>query len=869
MEMEEAPDSMWQRIDALLDAVWDLDPAEQSAFLDEACAGLPDLRTEVESLLAAEARAPDFLDGDAASFAGPAYARAFGGEAVPRTRRIGPYRLLDEIGRGGMSRIFRAERVDGAFEHEVAVKLLRLGLDSEVARRRFRLEQQVLATLQHPNIAQLLDGGLTDDDVPYLVMEHVDGVPITEYCAAHGCAIDERLELLATVGEALQYAHRNLVVHRDLKPSNILITEDGTVQLLDFGIAKLLDADAAGFTVPATRTGLRPMTPAYAAPEQVRGEAVSAVTDVYQLGVLAYELFTGRRPYEAAERSPFEVERAVLKETPARPSTAARSSVSSDSSDAPSARRAEALRGDLDAIVMKALRTEPDERYASAEAFVGDLERYDAGRPVAARSPTAGYRMRKFVRRHTVGVVASVAAVLVGALFVLILIRQQAQTAQQRDRAQAEAQAAEQVTSYLVDLFEASDPASAQDAEVTAQQLLQRGEQRVDQLNDQPAVQAAFLDAMGRAHQGLGHYDTARAMMQRSLQLRRAAYGPRHPDVAESLSHLAGLYAEERHFEPALPLYREALSIRREVFGPDHPRTAHAMGGLAVALRNMNKPDSALTLARRVLTIYRRHRDRTHPDVLNAEHALAYTLRALGRYEEGASVYRRVLDKQMQRYGSRHPEVAATHNDLGYLLKKQGNYEAAARHYRKALDIRRAVLGPAHPKTTLIMQNLAGTLWEMERYDEVEAVLRERVRAIRSHAPTDSTRLGRALGGLGRFLAGRGRFADAIPPKRDVYRIYRARHGASALYTLCQGGELGALLKATGRGRAADSLLRRHHAALQARRDTILQHRDRYTRLDVQHNLRAMIDIFEQQGLTAWVQRYASLNDDYTPSDTG
>jgi serine/threonine-protein kinase len=862
--MQHLTDDAWQQINNLLDAAWELTPDERAVFLDQACADAPELRRQVEALLHAEAHAPSFLNSDALAFAGPAYAGMQDLHAPSRRhKQIGPYRLIEEIGRGGMSRVFLAERVEGAFDHEVAVKLLRIGLDTEAARQRFRLERQVLASLDHPHIARLLDGGLTEDDVPYLVMDYVDGQTITEHCRTHQCSVAQRLELLATVGEALQYAHRNLIVHRDLKPSNILITGDGTVKLLDFGIAKLLDADNADFTVPATQTGVRPMTPAYAAPEQVRGAAVSAATDVYQLGVLAYELLTGRRPYAAEERSPFEVERAVVNEQPDRPSSVVQAAEDAGSSGSFANRQQ--LRGDLDAIVMKALRKAPDARYASAEAFVADLERHLGGRPVEARRPTVGYRFQKFVQRHTVGVAATAAAVIVTAGLIVLLLREQAQTAEQRNRAQAEAETAEQVSAFLVGLFEASNPAD-EDADLTAQGLLKQGEQRITALEGQPRVQAQMLDAMGRAYQGLGRYDSAQAMISRSLRLRRETLGAGHPAVAEGLIHLADVHAARRDFEPVLPMYRRALSIRKEAFGAKHPKTAHAMERLAVALRNMNRPDSAVMLARRALNIQQNRREAAHPDVVDAQHTLAYTLRAAGRYEEGAARYRQVLQRERERYGEKHHKVANTHNDFAYLLKQQGNYEVAVQHYREALAIRRTVFGPAHPKTTLVMQNIAGALWRLERYDAVESILRDRVEVLQNYAPTDTTRLGGAYTGLARFLAQRGRFEAALPHHRAVYELYRAHLGPEALYTIKQSGELGALLKAVGKDREADSLLSRHYDVLQARRDTIMQHRDRYIQLDVEYSLRSMIKIFEQRNLTELAQRYQTLKAEYTDS---
>ncbi len=873
----ELPDAeTWTRIDTLLAKALDRPPGERIDFLQTACPDEPELREAVNQLLESEDRVPDFLEGDAIDLVLPLLPEVPSTltDAGARGRRIGPYRLIDKIGRGGMSAVFRAERTDTPYQQQVALKLLPPSLASDALARRFEQEQQIMASLNHPYIAKLLDGGVTEGpaEQPYFVMEYVEGRPIDAYCRDEQLPVDERLALFETVGEAVQHAHRNLVVHRDLKPSNVLITDDGTPKLLDFGIAKLLADHEMPVERMQTRTGDRWLTLPYAAPEQIRGEAMTTATDVYQLGVLAYELLTGHRPYEAAERSPFEVERAVLEETPTRPSSMVRkrSSVGDFRSDNPDPEAlARRLRGDLDAILRKALRKDPSERYASMETLLRDLDRYREDRPIEARTPTMGYRIRKFAGRYRSGLLASVAGLLVVMGFIVALLHQRGVALTERNRAQAEAQTAEQVSAFLVDLFEAGDPATSAGGPVTAQELLDRGRQRIGRLNDQPAVQAGLLGAMGRAYQGLGRYDSARTMLERSVALRRRVHEANHPEVATSLDHLADVYAEERDFESALPRYRDALAIRRAALGTDHPKTATSMHGLAGALRNMGKPDSAITLAKQaVQTLHQHHQDSTHPEVLEAQHTLAYALRAAGRYKEGASLYRRVLEHEKARHGAGDQELAGTHNDFAYLLKQQGNYAAAVDHYRQALQIRRKVLGPAHPKTTLVMQNLAGTLWEMERYDEVESTLRARVDALQNHAPTDSTRLGGALGGLGRFLAERGRFEEAIPPKRAVYQLYREHRGANALYTICQSGELGALLKAVGRDAAADSLLRRHYTVLQARRDTIVRHRDRYTRLDVRYSLRAMVKIFEQRGLTELAQRYDALRTSYTASST-
>ena len=704
--MDALSDTDWNELDRLFDEALDRPPDERTAFVEEACADRPRLRAELKSLLAAEDGADEFLEQEAVSFAAPAYEPDEGESiaddplAAP-AHRVGPYRLDEEIGRGGMSRVFRAVRTDGGFEQVVAVKLLRIGLDTEAARRRFRLEQQVLAKLQHPHIAALLDGGLTSDDVPYLVMEYVDGRPITTYCDEQTLPVSERIELLLDVGRALQHAHQNLVVHRDLKPSNVLVTEDGTVKLLDFGIAKLLDETEVSMTVPDTRTGIRPMTPAYAAPEQVEGASVSTATDVYQMGALAYAVLTGHRPYGASCRR--EVEEAILEAEPRRPSTVvcearAAPSEEDDRPETPegiSAARGTSLRrlrhqleGDLDTILQMALRKETDRRYASVEAFTGDLARYQDGQPIEARSASLAYRARKFVQRHRWGVGIALAFAGVVLTFGMLLV-------QQRERAQQEAQKAEIVSSYLVDLFGAGAPASTADT-ITARTLVRRGLQRVERLRDRPVVQAEMLDALGQAARGIGEWERADSLLERALALRRRHLEPPHPDLVASLLHVADTDWSAGRYWEARPLYEEALGMSRQLTSRQH--RADILEGLAETMSKQGAPDSAEVLMRRAIDLRRRSETAGEPSRVVDQMELARIIQDQGAHDEAESLYRAALRRMEAGTGYTAPERVEAYNRFGDLLRRKGENVAAATYYRKALSVADSTIGADHPR---------------------------------------------------------------------------------------------------------------------------------------------------------------------------
>ena len=385
----------WRRLSDVLDAALARDPLDWPEVLDATCAGAPDLRREAQELLDRIDDVSGFLASPPTSVAAALVAEAEGTTDTAAGRRVGAYSIVREIGRGGMSRrVFLAQRASyGRFEQHVALKLLRPGLDTEVDRSRFRAERQIVALLNHPNIARLLDGGLTDADQPYLVLEYVDGLPIDVYCDAHALPVRRRLELFLKAAEATQYAHRNLIVHRDIKASNILVASDGTVKLLDFGLAKILEPHGYDRESAGTQTVANWMTPEYAAPEQIKRESITTLTDVYQLGVMLYRLLANRLPFTTSKGDLRELEAAVMRGDPPPPSAAI-----AESDPA----RPRLLRGDLDAIVLKALRREPDERFASVEALADDLRRYLSGHPVRARRSTALYRARRFVRRHRV-----------------------------------------------------------------------------------------------------------------------------------------------------------------------------------------------------------------------------------------------------------------------------------------------------------------------------------------------------------------------------------------------------------------------------------------------------------------------------------
>lgn len=622
------------------------------------------LAAAVERLLAAAERPDPRLDPDA--WAGR---RIWTPADLPpdparEHDRVGSYRVLREIGRGGMSVVYLARRDDGQFDRHVALKFL--GVHHALGVRRFERERRILAGLAHPHIARLLDGGSDAAGRPYIVMEYVEGRPLDQYCNETGADLDRRLELIGVVADAVEYAHRNLVVHRDLKPSNILVTADGQVKLLDFGIAKLISpADPTGGE-PATRTLLRVLTPEYASPEQVRGERITTATDVYQLGVLLYELVTGTRPFERAGDGFGELERSICEGTAPLPSTAAgRRHEVLDGLEHPTARRRR-VRGDVDAIILKAMAPQPERRYATVGELRDDIRRFRSGAPVRARTPTPWYRGAKFVRRHRPGVAMAVllAALIAGYITTM--------TVQSR-RVLAEAAKTQQVKDILASLFTAANPGVSHGREPTASELLEAGARRVAELEGQPEVQAELMALLGEVYGTLGRYPEAAALLEPALELRRRHLRPLDPELARTAQQLGTI----RHFEGRLTeaesLLREALDIRRRSLGEQHGLVGITLEELGDLLHTRGELVEAEDVLQQAIGIQRQ----AGYFAVSAERYLGNVYRDRGASAASETLYRRSLRATEARFGVVDPIASLTRSELALLLAETGRPQEA------------------------------------------------------------------------------------------------------------------------------------------------------------------------------------------------
>jgi tetratricopeptide (TPR) repeat protein/tRNA A-37 threonylcarbamoyl transferase component Bud32 len=790
----------WQKIENVFHEAVARRPAERAAFLARACAGDAELRAEVEALLA-EDGGRETLFATLINEAAGSFAERQRGALTGQ--RLGPYLITGALGEGGMAEVYRAVRDDEQFRKEVAIKLVKPGMASDFMLSRFRHERQILANLDHPNVARLFDGGTTPDGLPYFVMEYVAGAPITEHCEARGLPLRRRLELFRKVCAAVSHAHRNLVVHRDLKPSNIFVADDGEPKLLDFGIAKLLDPELAPASLgPAhTATAMRMMTPDYAAPEQVRGEPVTTATDVYALGAVLYELLTGARAHELKGRSLQEIDRVICREEVVAPSErVARGNVAH-------ARLRRELRGDLDNIVLMAMRKEPGRRYPSVDQLSEDIRRYLEGRPVKARPDTLGYRAGKFVRRHRAAVAAAfvILALLVG--FALAATRQASRIARERDRAN-------QVTEFLVGLFEVSQPSEAKGNAVTAREVLDAGAGRVRrELKGQPEVQAAMMDSIGRVYYKLGLYDAAEPLLEESLEARRRLLGEDHPDVLASLVHRAELHHSKGELEPAEQLYREALEKRRRLHGSRHAETAASLNSLGVFLKDKGDYAGAEGPLREALEMRRALFGESHPDTAASLAALAVLFKQKGEHAAAEPFYREALEMRRRLLGEDHPDVATSLNDLAVLLDTRGRYEESEALYRQSLALSRKLYGEEHHYVATMLSNLAGVLKNRGLYEEAEPLYRQSLELKRRRLGAEHPEVAVVLNNYANLLSLKGDFRAAEPMFREAVELKRKTLGASHPSTAISVINLAEALSEQGQHRAAEPLFREALAA--------------------------------------------------------
>ena len=709
----------WSRIEAALEAALLTPEAERGALLDRICGDDAELRGEVESLLAAHAASEGFLATSAESFAAPVVIAAAAREPADRPGQIvGRYRLLEVIGRGGMGMVWLAERADGQFEQKVALKLIKRGMDSEEILARFLRERQIQARLEHPSIARLLDGGVSDDGRPYFVMELVVGRAITEFCAARRLSREERLRLFVVVARAVGHAHRNLVVHRDIKPSNVLVDEQGEVKLLDFGIAKLLGDEGDAMTGVTGRL----MTPEYASPEQRTGGQVTTASDVYQLGVLLYEVLTGHRPHASGAISQ------------------------------------ERLKGDLDTITRRALREEPDRRYPSADDLAEDIERHLAHLPIRFGGDRFSYRAAKFVRRHRLGVSTTIGLL---ALTIGLVAFDATRVRRERDRARHEADKAIEVGQLMASFLQGWSPDASDRGEVSTRKLLGDAALRARrELVGRPEILAATLSILGDFHTTVAEWQAADTLLADALSIQQRLDAGPTADLAATLARRGRLRHKTSRFEEAIAALNQSLAMYRDLLGRRHPETLRIQRELSSVYRTWKRPGEAVALLEDILASLDESAADPTPFGLEVQSELGYALYQQAKYDSAIAIMRPALESQRALFGPLHLSTLTTVRMLGSALRDRGDLEEAEQLYREALRISIALYGREHIETVGALFTLSLALARMGKLEEAERLAREFL-LLGERAYPDESASWYGRGFLGGILLDRGDFAGA------------------------------------------------------------------------------------------------------------
>jgi eukaryotic-like serine/threonine-protein kinase len=858
----------WQQVTSIVDKVLDLDmdAAGRYAFVEAECGGDTQLQAEVLDFLRAVTTSERFWEEMLESGQALVNELTTSGEdtginqSLYRIKQAGPYKVLKLIARGGMSNVYLAERNDGFFQRYVAIKILRRELNSEHHIKLFLAEREILSSLEHPNIARLYDAGIADGR-PYLVMEYVEGMPLTSYCADNNCSFETRIELFKQVCQAVKTAHRNLIVHRDLKPDNILVTPDGTVKILDFGIAKIIDTEPehkpdpeaesepgpGQEVVEQTEKGPRMFSIQYAAPEQITHGRITTSTDVYALGMLLYELLAGQPPFYLTSKKLRDAEYIIRNQTADPPGSLV--------TDSALARK---LKGDLDAITVKALQKDPARRYASADHMLNDVCRYQDGQPVSARPSTRRYRVRKFIIRHP-GLMAVIAMAVLSATIYLVTQQRYAERLKaERDMAESAQERAESVTGFLMDLFDDAGSSGARDT-LSVASLLALGEERLGaDTTYHPLVRIGLLAALSRAYFRTGFDGAGLRINDVRIAAVREYYGPDDLNTATALI-MAGIdRVDVRHWKPAAEMLEEGLAILRA-----HPQMGTGTGEyskllslalryLSITYRHLGQPVEALEAVEQYLELRAEQNKEGHREHMQSEDlaALAYILRGHGRYEEAAGLYEQAMAIGRTSGAGAHP---VTLNNYASLLRAMGRPGEAEPLFRESRERRWPAPGE---EPSMFLDNVNGNLMSLlnilGRDDEAIEIALEYLELLRTTHPSAHWRVGRAINGVGTAYMLAGDCVNAMPYLREGMENYEAGLGPDHTWTASVRASIGLCFNDMGRLHEAEEyLLEAHRSFLTSNEET--------NPADVVPTLRGLTMVYETLDRTDEAAHYREL----------
>ena len=793
------------KIRELFDKASNLNAVEREVFLNQECANELELKKEILSLLDSLENTKDFLEEaltiveqNKNNFTDPYI-----------NKQIGNYLIDGEAGVGGMGIVYTGRRNDKEFEQKVAIKILKHGITSEYLLKRFQIERQTLANLQHQNIARLLDGGRTIDGLPYLVMEFIDGIPITDFCHQKKLSLEEKLKLFREVCTAVQYAHQNLIVHRDLKPGNILVTKDGIPKLLDFGIAKLIDEELVDNNEDLTRTGVWHLTPEYASPEQIKGEKITTASDIYSLGVLLYQILTGYQPYKISNNSPAAISKIITEEIIQKPSEKVKdkSREHAESNLFLNDKISNQLKGDLDNIVSKAMHKDPARRYVSVEQFSEDIRRHLSGLPVIAQKDTAGYRLSKFIQRHKVGFISSVGFIVFLIINLIAIIWQANIAANERDKAKLEAQKVETVNKFLLDMLSSVDPTEI-GRDVKVYDVLRKSALGVEKgFKDQPGIEASIQKTIGKTLTSLGEYDEAKPHLLRSLLLNERVYGKQSNQASESNYELALYYHWIGELKTADSLYKKSLQIFKRNSDVSKRSLASTLNDYGILKSDFAEFDESKKMYEESLNILLENYGEKDRDVASLYNNLAIVMQAQKDLDGAEKYFHKALELNIELFGENRPEVSSNYNNLAYIYIDKGDFTRAEEYFIKSLELKKKYYGADHSYVGFAFLNLGGLEFRIGKINESEKYILDAIKNLKKSVNEDHIWLGLAYYWYGKILIEKSKYSEAETYLRKSLTINKKNYPKDHPNIISSSAELGVVSFHLGKFAEAEKLL--------------------------------------------------------------
>ncbi|MCB9258860.1 MAG: serine/threonine protein kinase [Ignavibacteriales bacterium] len=769
-------------------------------------------------------------------------------------QHIGSYLIDEEIGIGGMGIVFKGKRDDKEFEQKVAIKILKQGLSTEYLVKRFQNERQTLANLQHPNIARLFDGGKTSEGLPYLIMEFIDGMPITEYCDKNNLSIDQRLKLFITVCNAVQYAHQNLVIHRDIKPGNILVNNEGRPKLLDFGVSKLLDNENSEKHEDLTKTGMWHLTPEFASPEQIKGENITTASDIYSLGVLLYQILSGSAPYKIYNASPLAISKILDEEKITKPSEIALKNtkeINKEELENKLLPNYKELKGDIDNIVLKAMHKDPNQRYSSVQEFSNDIDRYLKGLPVIARPDTYGYRFSKFVQRHKVGVALFVLVNIIILSSIAAVIYQGRIAAKERDKAKIENQKYEKVNGFLTSILSSVDPSEI-GRDVKVYDVLDKAAEDVEtNFKEHPEVEASIRSTLGNTYVNLGEYDKGKPFLEKAYKINLDKYGKESKEIAASIHDLANYYDWIGEYKKADSLYSQSINIFRKVLDKPSKMFADALNNHGIVLMNFGKYEEAENLYLEAIDISKKVEGKKSKNLASIYNNLAYSYTDEGKLDKAEIYYKQSLRILLEILGKNRPEVGTAYNNLGWLYTQLEKFDSAEVYLQKSYELKYELKGKDHPDVGLALNNLGVIKTRKGEYLEAENYFYEAIEQYKKSYPSDHPLISTSYAGLGRVYFSLGKFVKSEEYFRKSLEIKIKKLPADHWEIFKTKGELGIVLIKENKLNEAEKLLTKSYEYYYQN-----QSDDKKSQEDF---LKALIELYDKKNNPELSEKYQAL----------